>query len=55
MSEGKKKIRIGLTLEGELLKRFQAIKRKWCMEANADIIRMLITNEYDRVKKELKD
>jgi hypothetical protein len=54
MPEEKKKIRIGLTLEGELLKRFLAVKRKWCLEANADIIRMLITNEYDRVKKELE-
>jgi hypothetical protein len=52
MSEEKeKRIRIGLTLEGEMLKRFLAIKRSWGVESNADIIRMLITREYEKIVK----
>jgi len=50
MSE-EKRIRIGLTLEGEMLKRFLAIKRSWGVESNADIIRMLITREYEKIVK----
>ena len=48
----KKTIRIGLTLEGEILKRFLIVKRKWGIETNADIVRLLITNEYEKIKKE---
>jgi hypothetical protein len=47
----KDKIRIGLTLEGEMLKRFLAIKNKWGIESNADVIRFLITQEYEKIVK----
>lgn len=46
-----RRIRIGLTLEGELLKKFLAIKNKWQMESNADIIRFLIVQKYEEIKK----
>jgi len=52
MKQEKKRIRIGLTLEGEMLKRFLAIKKKWGMESNADVIRFLITQEYEKIVKD---
>lgn len=45
--EKEKVVRLGLTLEGEMLKRFRAVKNKWGMESNADVVRMLITDAYD--------
>jgi hypothetical protein len=51
MNKDKSRARIGLTLEGEMLKRFQAVKHKWGIESNADVIRFLITQEYERIVK----
>ena len=42
-------IRIGLTLEGEMKKRFLAIKHHWGLENNTDVVRMLITREYEKI------
>jgi len=47
-------IRLGLTLEGEMLKRFLAIKRKWGLESNADVVRLLITREYEKIMESQK-
>ncbi len=44
-------IRIALVLEGEMAKRFEAVKKKWGLEANTDVIRMLITNYYDQMPR----
>jgi hypothetical protein len=46
-----KPIRLGLTLEGEMLKRFLTIKKKWGLESNADVVRFLITQEYEKIIK----
>ena len=45
----KKTIRLGITLKDEMKQRFLAIKKKWGLESNADVVRMLITMEYDRI------
>ena len=53
MNEEKKEaevIRIGLTLEGEMARRFTELKKYWGLEANTDVLRMLITREYEKLK-----
>lgn len=42
-------IRIGLTLQGEMARRFRTIKKHWGLEANTDVLRMLITREYEKI------
>ncbi|MBS7645918.1 hypothetical protein KEJ44_07780 [Candidatus Bathyarchaeota archaeon] len=48
--EGKMSVR--LDLEGELLKKFLAIKGRYGFESSADTVRLLISLEYERMKKE---
>ena len=45
----KEPVRIALVLEGEMAKRFDAVKKKWGLEANTDVVRMLITQYYDQL------
>jgi hypothetical protein len=52
MSKKEEPIRIALNLEGDMAKRFQAVKKKWGLEANTDVIRMLITQYYDQLPRE---
>jgi len=52
MSQKKPRIRIGLTLEGEMAQRFLELKKKWGLESSSDVLRMLITKAYDDMKKE---
>jgi hypothetical protein len=47
--EDQETIRIGLTLEGEMKKRFLAIKKQWGLENNTDVVRMLITREHEKI------
>ena len=42
-------IRIGLTLEGEMKKRFLLVKKQWGLENNTDVVRMLITREHEKI------
>jgi len=42
-------IRIGLTLQAEMARRFITIKKHWGLEANTDVLRMLITREYEKI------
>jgi hypothetical protein len=42
-------IRIGLTLQGEMARRFATIKKHWGFETNTDVLRMLITREYEKI------
>jgi len=42
-------IRIGLTLQGEMARRFMTIKKHWGLEANTGVLRMLITREYEKI------
>ncbi|MEM2865476.1 MAG: hypothetical protein QXR65_09480 [Candidatus Bathyarchaeia archaeon] len=43
---------VRLDLEGELLKKFLAIKGRYGFESSADTVRLLISLEYERMKKE---
>jgi len=42
-------IQVRLALEGEMAARFNRIKKKYGLESNADVVRLLITMEYDRI------
>jgi len=46
------KIQIRLDLEGELAKKFNAIKRDKGLENNTDVIRLLITEASKEIPKE---
>jgi hypothetical protein len=46
MSKPTPKVEIRLTLEGEMARRFQELKRRWGFESNTDLLRMLITRAY---------
>jgi len=43
---------VRVVFEGELRKRFEAVKRYYGIERNADLIRMLVTLKYEDLKKE---
>mgnify|MGYP001039315453 CR=1 FL=1 len=53
MSQKKPRIRIGLTLEGDMAQRFLKLKEKWGLESSSDVLRMLITKAYDDMRREL--
>jgi len=42
---------IKLRLNGEMAKRFNAIKEKWGLENKAEVIRMLITQKYEEINQ----
>jgi len=42
-------VQVRLVLEGEMAKRFITIKRKYGLETNADVLRLLITLEYEKI------
>ena len=42
-------VQVRLVLEGEMVTRFNRIKKKYGLETNADVVRLLITMEYDRI------
>jgi hypothetical protein len=44
-----KQVQFRLALEGEMAVRFNRIKKKYGLESNADLVRLLITNEYERI------
>ena len=43
------KIQIGVTLEGPVKKRFEAIKAHYGLQKNADLVRLLITQECEEL------
>ncbi len=45
------KVQIGVMLEGEVKKRFEAIKKYYGMEKNADLIRVLLKEKYEELKE----
>jgi hypothetical protein len=45
-------IQIRLNLEGELADKFLKIKKRYGLESNTDLIRLLIVQAYDQLKKE---
>jgi len=42
-------IQIRMNIEGDLARRFLFIKKKWGIEAHVEMIRLLITQEYQRL------
>jgi len=42
-------VQVRLVLEGEMAARFNRIKKRYGLESNADVVRLLITMEYDRI------
>jgi hypothetical protein len=42
-------VQFRLALDGEMAVRFNRIKKKYGLESNADLVRLLITNEYERI------
>lgn len=47
--ENNKSVQFRLALEGEMAARFNRIKQKYGLESNADLVRLLITMEYNRI------
>jgi len=45
----RERFQIRVLLEGEMAKRFNAIKDKWGLENNAEVVRMLITMKYEEI------
>ncbi|XHH08278.1 MAG: hypothetical protein ACFCUE_12000 [Candidatus Bathyarchaeia archaeon] len=45
---------VRVVFQGELKKRFDAIKRHYCIEGNAEMIRLLVALKYEDLKKEGK-
>jgi hypothetical protein len=46
-----KPIQVKVELSGETAKRFIKIKEKWGFKTNAETIRFLIAQEYDRLER----
>ncbi len=45
---------VRVVFQGELKKRFDAIKRHYCIEGNAEMVRLLVALKYEDLKKEGK-
>lgn len=43
---------VRVLLEGEMAKRFEAVKRFYGLQKNADLVRLLITLKYEDITKE---
>ena len=48
----KKTIQVRLSLEGNIAQKFLKIKRTYGLKTNADVVRLLITLEYERISTE---
>jgi len=42
-------IHVKVVLQGEMARRFLAIKKRFGLESNAEVIRLLITLEYEKI------
>jgi hypothetical protein len=47
-------VQVRLVLEGEMAGRFLKIKEKYGLENNAEVVRLLITMEYEKITKNKK-
>jgi hypothetical protein len=48
MPKSEEKVEIRLTLEGDMAKRFLDLKKKYGLEANTDLLRLLITKAREQ-------
>jgi hypothetical protein len=51
LSEEEKEIQLRVRLEGEMVRRFLALKKKLGFESNSDLVRLLITRSYEEMVK----
>jgi hypothetical protein len=42
-------LKISLVLQGEIARKFEAIKRRFGFESNTDLFRLLISQKYDEM------
>jgi len=42
-------LRISIVLQGEIAKKFEAIKRRYGFESSADLFRLLVSEKYDNI------
>ncbi len=42
-------LRISIVLQGEIAKKFEAIKRRYGFESSADLFRLLVSEKYDEM------
>lgn len=40
-------LRIGIVLVGEMVEKFEAVKRRYGLQSNADLMRLLISQKYE--------
>ena len=45
---------VRVVFQGDLRKRFEAVKRYYSLENNAELVRLLVTLRYEELKKEGK-
>ncbi len=45
---------VRVVFQGELKKRFDAIKHYYCIEGNSEMVRLLVSLKYEELKKEGK-
>ncbi len=53
--KGKEKIEIRMTIEGKLAFRLAKLKEHYELESYTELIRVIITDAYDRVSKTFMD
>jgi hypothetical protein len=52
---GEMPVQFRCALKGEMAMRFNRIKNKYGLESNADMVRLLITMEYERLSQIKKE
>ena len=50
--EVEKRLNLRITLEGEMFDRFRALQRRYGILSGVDMVRFLITQEYERLRRE---
>lgn len=42
-------VKVGLILQGDMAKKFETIKRRYGLESNADLMRLLVSQKYEEI------
>lgn len=48
----RKHLEVNLTLEGEIAKRFQYVKRALRLKSNASVLKQVLIEAYERIEKQ---
>ena len=43
-------VQVRIVLEGDMARKFNRIKKRYGLESNADLVRLLISQEYERME-----